>query len=363
MINKNNKEITIKEKENRIANSFLGKICNLINERNDKIIQKIEVTESELKKNNSENEFSEENITKEPIKDLENSKNGNNADNNKIKPKIFLKNKYFQQLKQKLVKIIYNDFYKEYDNNSIIPSKILNNLVLEQVSEREGNDKKEEIEQKSKIIKLNGKEIKINDKNESEDENPNNQNNNLEKNDTNKTIINSDANELWKDLGYDSINFLINQKKKNKQKDNRKKQKKTPEENWRYLTKRIKMRFGINLFQTIRKIIIALNAINKDNFEQYELKEKIKIYQIFSDKDSEKIIKFLSKTDEKEENRRRAELIVEKLGKIVEKKNVVSNNKLFNVLVGQKNFFRKNIENQRCARFSFLLSKKKTSNN
>ena len=32
-------------------------------------------------------------------------------------------------------------------------------------------------------------------------------------------------------------------------------------------------------------------------------------------------------------------MIVEKLGKIVKKKNVVSNNKLFNVFVGQKNFF------------------------
>ena len=84
-------------------------------------------------------------------------------------------------MKQKLVKIIYNDFYKEYDNDSMIPSKILNNFVPEQVTEREGNDKKEEIEQKNKIIKLNGKEIKINDKNESEDENPNNQNNNLKK--------------------------------------------------------------------------------------------------------------------------------------------------------------------------------------
>ena len=263
-------------------------------------------------------------------------------------------------MKQKLVKIIYNDFYKEYDNNnSMIPSKILNNLVPEHVSEREGIDKKEEIEQKNKIIKLNGKEIKINDKNESEDENPNNQNNNLEKNDTNKTIINSDANELWKDLGYDSINFLINQKKKNKQKDNGKKQKKTPEENWRYLTKRIKMRFGINLFQTIRKIILALNAINKDNFEQYDLKEKIKIYQILSDKDNEKIIKFLSKTDEKEENFRRAELSVEKLGKIVEKKNVVSNNKLFNVFVGRKIFLSKKYRKSKMCKGFFSVIKEK----
>ena len=183
MINKNNKEVTIQEKENKIANSFLGKICNLVNNSNEKIIQKIEVTESELKINNSENDFSEENAAKEPNKDLENSKNENKNENNQvIKPKIFLKNKYFQQLKQKLVKIIYNDFYKEYDNDSMIPSKILNNFVPEQVTEREGNDKKEEIEQKNKIIKLNGKEIKINDKNESEDENPNSQNNNEEKN-------------------------------------------------------------------------------------------------------------------------------------------------------------------------------------
>ena len=339
-INKIYKQAAMEEKENRIANSFLGKICNLVNNSNEKIIQKIEVTESELKINNSENDFSEENAAKEPNKDLENSKNENKNENNQvIKPKIFLKNKYFQQLKQKLVKIIYNDFYKEYDNDSMIPSKILNNFVPEQVTEREGNDKKEEIEQKNKIIKLNGKEIKINDKNESEDENPNSQNNNEEKNDTNKTIINSDANELWKDLGYDSINFIINQKKNIKQKESGKKPKKTPEENWRYLNKRIKTKFGITLFQTIRRIIIALNAVNNDNFEHYDLKEKIKIYKILTDKDNERIIKFLSKYDEKEENRRRAELIIEKLGKTVEKKKVVSNNKLFNVFVGEKNFF------------------------
>lgn len=79
------------------------------------------------------------------------------------------------------------------------------------------------------------------------------------------------------------------------------KNKNTPEENWTNMSKRLERKYGINLFQTIKSIIIAVNAINKKNIDDIALKDKIKYYKLLTNKGNEKIIKFLSKND-KEEN-------------------------------------------------------------
>ena len=77
---------------------------------------------------------------------------------------------------------------------------------------------------------------------------------------------------------------------------------KDPVEKWNILAKRLKMHVGINLLQIIQSIINAKNAIIKGNIS---LEEKIKYYNILTDKDNEKIIKFLNKNqneDEEEKN-------------------------------------------------------------
>ena len=53
--------------------------------------------------------------------------------------------------------------------------------------------------EKIKFIKINGETVKISNKYES-DEDKDNENNHIEKEDINQNLINSDANELWKDI-------------------------------------------------------------------------------------------------------------------------------------------------------------------
>ena len=77
-------------------------------------------------------------------------------------------------------------------------------------------------------------------------------------------------------LGYNIV--LISRARKNQlQNDKPKKRKNNSEEYWWYLTDRLKRKFGINLFKTVRRLILALNSVQKENFEQYDLKQKIKI--------------------------------------------------------------------------------------
>ena len=311
----------------------------------EKILKKIEVTKSELRKNNSQTEIIEDNSPKVAEDNIKEIKNSKSEINKGVMPNFFLKKILYKHLKQKLTNIIYNDFCKDYHYNSNIPTKILNELIPDQVNEREIKNKVEESKQKIKIIKLNGKEVKINDKIESNENTNNNNQEEKVQNNKNEPIINSDATELWKDLGYDSIKALINNKKYQTQnsgilKPN--KIKNNSEENWWHLTERLKRKFGINLFKTIRRIILALNLVKKDKFEQYDLKQKIKIYETLTNKDNERIIKFLSKIDEKKDKINNTDLIIEKVKKEIEKKKGIKRlpiTKLFNVYVGEKNFF------------------------
>ena len=231
----------------------------------------------------------------------ENSQSGNKSEiNTETKPLNFLKYKNFKDLKEKLAKSIYKQFYKQYNYNSEIPFNILNKVVPDEISEREANIKEEEMIEKIKFIKINGETVKISNKYESDDD-KDNENNHIEKEDINQNLINSDANELWKDIGYDFFEMLGLDKKYHKMKKDYLKNKNTPEENWTNMSKRLERKYGINLFQTIKSIIIAVNAINKKNIDDIALKDKIKYYKLLTNKGNEKIIKFLSKND-KEEN-------------------------------------------------------------
>ena len=318
---------------------------NLSHYSKEKILHKIEVSESELRKHtNSKTEMTEDNyptVGKDsPKVDLNTKSDDEDEINKEIEPKLFLKKKYYKFLKGRLTNIIHEHFYNDYHYNSSIPAKILNELVPAQISEREDNNKKEEIQQKNKIIKLNGNEVKIDDKNESEEYEHNNKDNNQDN--TNETIINSDANELWKDIGYDSIKALINTKRHHRQNDGRERNKQDYIENWRYLSEHLRRKFGINLFKTIRRIILALNTVNKDDFEQYDLKEKIEIYQTLTNKDNERIIKFISNVLEKKDKINKTDLIIEKVEKSINRKKGIKRlpmTKIFNLFVGEKNFY------------------------
>ena len=128
--------------------------------------KKFEVKKNELNINNSKNDemlennhLKNENEIKKEIDTIRNEYKG--EINKETKPKIFLRKNNFEDLKGKLSKNIYNDFYNEYHYNSIIPYKILNEIIPEQISERVANSKEEEIKPKIKVAKLNGKEIKV----------------------------------------------------------------------------------------------------------------------------------------------------------------------------------------------------------
>ena len=234
-----------------------------------------------------------------------------NEINNGKKSKILLTKMEFKKLKEKLAKSIYKQFYNKYNYNSNIPFTILNEVIPDEISDREVNEKEEEMIEKIKFIKMNGKTIKISNKYES-DEEVNNENNKIKKEDIKEKLINSDANELWKDIGYDFFEIIGLDKEYNKIKNNFLNYKKTPEQNWIHLSKRLKRKYGINLFQTIGNIILTIGIINKKNIDEVDLKEKIKYYKLLTNKDNEKIIKFLTKEDKNNNDNNKNEIKIEK---------------------------------------------------
>ena len=222
-----------------------------------------------------------------------------NSKKEEILHKFVLSKNNFKDLKEKLAKNIYKQFFNKYKHNSLIPIKILNEVVPYQIDEREINEKEEEMIEKNKYIKINGKSIQINNKYET-DEDKDKESNHIIKEDLQENIINSDANEFWKDLGYDFFELLGMNKEYNIINNNKIKNKNTPEQNWKKLSSHLKRKFGINLFQTIGNILKVKNVISKDNLDEIDLKEKIKYYKILTCEYNEKIIKFLSKNDDNE---------------------------------------------------------------
>ena len=215
------------------------------------------------------------------------------------KPVMFLNQKRFKDLKEELTSTIYKQFYNQYykKNNihSLIPFIILNEIVPYEQETKEKNDSKiNQKEKKIRCLKNKGKEIKINDEISTNDSLESNQE------EDNFETINSDAYQLWKDI---SFNFGNIRKIKGKEvKKNETLKVKDPVEKWKILTKRLKTHVGINLLQIIKSIINSMKAITRDNIS---LEEKIKYYNILTDKDNEKIIKFISQNqneDEEEKN-------------------------------------------------------------
>ena len=210
------------------------------------------------------------------------------------KPMVFLKKKHFQNLKKELTTIIYKQFYNQYykknNINSTIPFIILNEIVPYEQNEKNKENKRKIKNNKKKVIKRKGEFIEIDNELEQMQEL-----NETDKNEEN--LINSDGYTLWNDISYNyKGSKKMNERNNIKKLDNL--NRKQPEENWHYLTKRLRFFFGINLLQTIKSIMNALNAILK---EKIPLEDKIKYYNILSDKDNEKVIKFLSQNDEEEE--------------------------------------------------------------
>ena len=215
------------------------------------------------------------------------------------KPEIFLKTKYFKNLKEELSSNIYKQFHEQYlkknNINTQIPYIILNEIVpYEEDDKRKSETKPIEYEKpkKERVLKIKGKSMEINDE---VDCNNNLEINKDENNQENQETIYSDGYQLWKD-----IKLNLGQKKK-KEKVNKRteiKSIKNIAQKWQMLYKRLKLHVGVNLLQTIKSIINAMKAITKKDIS---LEEKIKYYNILNDKNNERIINFISQKDDEEE--------------------------------------------------------------
>ena len=206
--------------------------------------------------------------------------------NKDTKPNLFLKKMNFRDLKEKLTKQIYDEFYSKFnkinnENESLVPFNILNEFIPNQIDEREEKIKQEEKPNK-KEIKLNGINVPL--FNEIDDKN-----NHIE----NGQKLGSDAYILGENIGYDFTQFKT-KKERNKNNENKKENIK---QKWQSFSKRLGKKYALNLLQTIWNIIKAKNVICRTDVE---LKDKIKCYKILTDENNEKIINFLAQDENKE---------------------------------------------------------------
>ena len=185
------------------------------------------------------------------------------------KPFLFLNSKNFNNLKEELSSLIYKQFYLQYykknNINSQIPFIILNEFVPYQEDAKVEKENKNNQTKKNRLLKTKGKPIEINDEEISEIES---EQNNKEENYEN--TISSDGSLLKKYVDFDQLGKI---KEKNNIKKRSSIHKNDPVENWKLLTRHISFLFGIKLLQTIRRIIIAMNSIFK---EDISLEERIK---------------------------------------------------------------------------------------
>ena len=211
------------------------------------------------------------------------------------KPFLFLNSKNFNNLKEELSSLIYKQFYLQYykknNINSKIPFIILNEFVPYQEETKIQKENKNNQTKKNRLLKTKGKPIEINDEEISEIES---EQNNKEENFEN--TISSDGSLLKKYVDFDQLGKI---KEKNNIKKRSSIHKNDPVENWKLLTRHISFFFGIKLLQTIRRIIIAMNSIFK---EDISLEERIKYYNILTDPTNEKIINFLSEKQKKDDD-------------------------------------------------------------
>ena len=121
---------------------------------NFKIINSLKINEEnpqEIKKSVENNRK----LLKNDISGIENN-NQINKEKKSSLPSLSLKKRNFKDLKEKLAKSIYKQFYNKYKYNSIIPAIILNEVVPDEINEREKDEEEEEMIEKIKLIKING---------------------------------------------------------------------------------------------------------------------------------------------------------------------------------------------------------------
>ena len=235
--------------------------------------------------------------------------------NKDTKPNLFLKKMNFRDLKEKLTKQIYDEFYSKFnkinnENESLVPFNILNEFIPNQIDEREEKIKQEEKPNK-KEIKLNGINVPL--FNEIDDKN-----NHIE----NGQKLGSDAYILGENIGYDFTQFKT-KKERNKNNENNNENIK---QKWQSFSKRLGTKYVLNLLlQTIWNIIKAKNVICRTDVE---LKDKIKCYKILTDENNEKIINFLAQDKNKEDDNDDDDIIKEEDEDLIPDKNPEIENSL-----------------------------------
>ena len=212
---------------------------------------------------------------------------------NKIKKKSKLREIFkktsFKHLMEKLSKEIYDEFYKEYKNDRLIPFSILNEIIPNEIDEREKRIKKKTITKKRKFM-INGEIIELTDLNTNE----NNQIMNVDE-EKEENVINSDALEFKNKIKYDIEKYKKVNDKSNDEYWTKK---------WQTLFNPLRKRYASILFPKIGKIIVTMIKVFKDNNKKIELKDKIEYYNILSDKHNEKIINFLTQCEIDDEDKK-----------------------------------------------------------
>ena len=198
---------------------------------------------------------------------------------------IFKKNS-FKYLMEKLAKDIYEDFYEK--NNSLIQFTILNEVVPNELDEREKTEKIKIKHKKNREFIINGKNMKLNDIKINEKINE------ILKENKEENLINSDAMILKNSINYDFEKF-----KKVNNKDN--------DEYWIkkwHTLSNLNKKWPRIIFSTMGKIIRAMIKVFKKDKKEISLKEKIEYYILLSDEENERIINFLLQGFEDNENKK-----------------------------------------------------------
>ena len=212
---------------------------------------------------------------------------------NKIRKKSKLReifnNTSFNHLMEKLSQEIHDQFIKEYKNDSLIPFSILNEIIPNEIDERENRIKKKIITKKREFM-INGENVKLSGINT-------NENNQIikEEEENKENVIYSDALQF-----KNKINFDIEKYKKVNDKLNDEYWTKK----WQTLFNPLRKRYASILFPKIGKIIVTMIKVFKGDLKKIALKDKMEYYNILSDKNNEKIVNFLTQCEINEEDKK-----------------------------------------------------------
>ena len=202
--------------------------------------------------------------------------------NDKIKQKSKLRDIFketnFNHFMEKLSKNIYEEFYKT-KNINFIKFSVLNEVVPNEINEREKNRNKKIKTKKNREFIINGEKLKLNDVKINE---KNNQNLDEVRE---ENLINSDVLILKQNINYDFEKFKNLNNKENDDYWIKK---------WQKFFNLIKRPAAI-IFPIMGKIIRAMIKVFKEDINKITLAKKIEYYNILADKDNENIVNFLVK--------------------------------------------------------------------